>query len=67
VFAFRQSALTELWSEAIAIHDQRPLTSSAALAAAAVGREDRRRRRLGIPSIFDAEAVVAPLPLGCVP
>ena len=45
--------LTDLWSLAIDVHDQRPLTRSAALAALAVGSEDHRRRELGIPSIFE--------------
>jgi len=45
--------LTELWCRAMDAHDQQPLTSGAALAAAAVAREDRRRRGAGIPSIFD--------------
>ena len=45
--------LTELWCRAMDAHDQQPLTSGAALAAAAVAREDRRRRGAGIPSILD--------------
>jgi hypothetical protein len=45
--------LTDLWCRAMDAHDQQPLTSGAALAAAAVAREDRRRRGAGIPSIFD--------------
>ena len=45
--------LTELWCRAMDAHDQQPLTSGAALAAAAVAREDKRRRGAGIPSIFD--------------
>jgi hypothetical protein len=46
-------ALTELWSEAIDVHDHLPLTRSAALAALKVGSEDRRRSHMGIPSIFE--------------
>lgn len=46
-------ALTDLWWRAIEAHEARPLTWSAALAAEAVAREDRRREATGIPSIFD--------------
>jgi hypothetical protein len=53
VIDFRWPRLTDLWSQAINVHDDRPLTRSAALAALAVGSEDRRRRKLGIPSIFE--------------
>jgi hypothetical protein len=52
--------LTELWCRAMDAHDQQPLTSGAALAAAAVAREDRRRRGAGIPSIFDRTGVGLP-------
>jgi hypothetical protein len=52
--------LTELWCRAMDAHDQQPLTSSAALAAAAVAYEDRRRRGAGIPSIFDLSGVGLP-------
>ena len=48
--------LTDLWCRAMDAHDQQPLTSGAALAAAAVAHEDRRRRGAGIPSIFDLSA-----------
>jgi hypothetical protein len=53
VIDFRWPRLTDLWSQAINVHDDRPLTRSAALAALAVGSEDHRRRELGIPSIFE--------------
>ncbi len=46
-------ALTHLWCRAIDVHAELPLTRSAALAAHAVEHEDRRRRELGIPSIFE--------------
>jgi hypothetical protein len=46
-------------------HDRRPLTRSAALAALAVGSEDRRRRKLGIPSIFDPPPPPAVATRGC--
>jgi hypothetical protein len=46
-------ALTDLWSQAIDVHDHLPLTRSAAVAALRVGSEDRRRSELGIPSIFE--------------
>ncbi|HSS03383.1 MAG TPA: hypothetical protein VLM79_40245 [Kofleriaceae bacterium] len=52
--------LTELWCRAMDAHDQQPLTSGAALAAAAVAHEDRRRRGAGIPSIFDLSAAGFP-------
>jgi hypothetical protein len=45
--------LTDLWCQAIDIHDERPLTRPAALAAHAVEHEDQRRRERGIPSIFE--------------
>jgi hypothetical protein len=46
-------ALTNLWSRAIDLHEQHPLTAPAALAAHAVEHEDLRRRGSGIPSIFE--------------
>ena len=55
---FRWSALVDLWSQAIDVHEDLPLTRSAAVAALRVGSEDRRRRKLGIPSIFDPPPVV---------
>jgi len=53
--------LTDLWSLAIDVHEQRPFTRSAALAALAVGSEDCRRRELGIPSIFEPAPRLAAL------
>jgi len=53
VFDHPLLALTGLWCRAIDVHEQRPLTRSAALAALAVNHEDQRRRGLGIPSIFE--------------
>jgi len=54
---FQWPALADLWSQAIDVHDDRPLTRTAALAALAVGSEDHRRVALGIPSIFGAESL----------
>jgi hypothetical protein len=45
--------LTDLWFRAIDLHEQQPLTRPAALAAHALQHEDLRRRRAGIPSIFE--------------
>jgi hypothetical protein len=53
VLDFQWLTLTDLWCRAIDVHDLRPLTWSAALAAHAVGREDLRRLSMGIPSIFE--------------
>jgi len=63
VVASRRLELADLWSLAMDVHEHDPLTRSAALAALAVGREDGRRRKLGIPSIFDPPPRVREL--GC--
>jgi hypothetical protein len=49
----RRLELTDLLSRALDVHEHGPFTRSAAMAALAVGSEDRRRRKLGIPSIFE--------------
>jgi hypothetical protein len=59
VIDFSWPVLADLWSQAIDVHERRPLTRTAALAALAVGAEDRRRAELGIPSIFDASGLRA--------
>jgi hypothetical protein len=56
VMDFQWPALADLWSQAIDVHDHRPLTRTAALAALAVGSEDHRRAALGIPSIFGSDS-----------
>jgi len=49
--------LTNLWFQAIDMHDELPFTRPAALAAHAVGHEDQRRRQRGIPSIFEPPSI----------
>ena len=63
VVASRRLELADLWSLAIDVHEHDPFTRSAALAALAVGREDVRRRKLGIPSIFEPPPLARQL--GC--